>query len=482
MKNTFALINKTPPEILSLVPTYLKDSYMDETLITLTHVCRSWRAVFILHPSFWVRLDCMNTDKTRVYIERSKTLPLELRLGRVNDAFRRGGAFLLVVPHIPRLRSLSVSGDPGRVLPVLVEHFSSPAPLLDYLKINFECDQAQALPGELFNRDLSNLRVFCLVGVITPLPWRGLLNLTTFILCRVPAERILLTQLLDFFESASHLRHIYLHDSIPNFSNALPERVVFLSHLQDLSITAQPTHSILLNHLSIPAKTSLRLEFTFSGKESPIPSYLPKPLDNLNNLSGITAVNLCFGSERRFMRLNGPSGDLYILGNWTRGGDPLHAGTNRFMQSLLQFDVSGIRWLSITRSSYQSRSSDQIETWSAYKTLRPITGLRTLMLAHCRNLPFIQTLNPNKNPAEVVLCPKLEEIILYIKHFDQFQIDELLKMAEGRASRGAKLTAITIVSTDALAPTKEVFQLRKHVLRVEYKFDDALPEWDALPS
>ena len=102
------------------------------------------------------------------------------------------------------------------------------------------------------------------------------------------------------------------------------------------------------------------------------------------------------------------------------------------------------------------------------------------MLAQCNNLPFIFTLNPDKNPDKTVLCPKLEEIILYIEHPDQFHIDELLSMAEERASRGAKLSKITIVSTNALAPTKEVFQLRKYVSRVKYEFDDTPPVWDFL--
>jgi hypothetical protein len=108
--------------------------------------------------------------------------------------------------------------------------------------------------------------------------------------------------------------------------------------------------------------------------------------------------------------------------------------------------------------------------------------LRTLTLTQCNNLIFILILDPDKNTSKIVLCPKLEEIILYIKHPNQFHINELLSMAEERASRGAKLSMIMIVTTDALAPTKEVFQLRKHVSRVEYKFDDAPPEWDTLPS
>ena len=439
MKNTFALVNKTPPEILSLVPTYLEEIYKDETLITLTHVCRSWRAVFTSRPSLWARLDCTNTDKTRVYIERSKSFPLELCLGPVDDlsydAYYCEEAFLLAVPHIPRLKTLSIAGTPDQILPILVEHFSCPVPILNYLDITFECDQAQTLPEELFNRDLSTLRELCLAGVITSLPWRGLLNLTTFILCRVPAERILLTQLLDFFESAPHLRHIHLQDSIPNSSDAPAERVVSLPHLKYLSSDAQLPHSILLNHLSIPVGASLRLRFASSGEEFPVPSHLPKSLENLNNLSHITAANLCFGSGRLFMRLHGPSGELYIYGNWPgrKGQSP---GAARLMRFLDQFDTPRTRRLAVAMFCSQPRDLDKIVTWPGYKTLHRMNGLQTLILAQCENLPFIRTLNPSKNPSESVICPELEEIVLYLKSPDQFHIDELLKMAGERASKG----------------------------------------------
>lgn len=109
-------------------------------------------------------------------------------------------------------------------------------------------------------------------------------------------------------------------------------------------------------------------------------------------------------------------------------------------------------------------------------------NLRTLTLIESNNSPFILTLNPDKNPDKVVLCPKLEEITLYIDHSYKFHINELLSMAEERALRDAKFSAITIVSTDALTPLMEVFELRKHVSRVEYKFDNAPPAWDTLPG
>ena len=61
-------------------------------------------------------------------------------------------------------------------------------------------------------------------------------------------------------------------------------------------------------------------------------------------------------------------------------------------------------------------------------------------------------------------------------------VDDQLGAAEERASRDAKLSTITIVSRDAFAPSMEVFELRRHILRVECKFDNVPPAWDTLPG
>lgn len=257
MKNTFALVKKIPPEILSLIPNYWEGDHNDETMVKLTHVCRGWRDIFVSRSSLWTSLDCTNVDKTRVYIERSKSSPLQIRLGQSYHA----EASLLAVPHTPRLKTLVVSGDPTEILPALAEHFSCPVPLLEKLRIIFVRNVPNRLPETLFNGDLPSLRKLSLSGVTTSLPWRGLSNLTTFNLCYVTGDNILLTQLLDFFESALCLRHIYIRDSIPNSSDAPIERIVLLRHLEDLYITAQPAHSILLDHLFIRDGASLRLEY-----------------------------------------------------------------------------------------------------------------------------------------------------------------------------------------------------------------------------
>ena len=186
-------------------------------------------------------MDCISADKTKTYIERSKPYPLEICLGPVKDTSRLEEALILAATHISRIGTMSVSGNPTQVLPILVERFSCSVPLLEKLNVSIVCNQVLALPDKLFDGDLSSLHELPLAGFITSISWRGLSNLTTFELCRVPEDKILLTQLLDFFESAPHLRCIKLHDSIPNSSNAPAERVVSLPRLKDLRIIATST-------------------------------------------------------------------------------------------------------------------------------------------------------------------------------------------------------------------------------------------------
>ena len=482
LKNTFVLINRTPSDILTLIPDYWEDDEREKYSIGLTHVCRGWRELFSSRPSLWTRLDCKRVDKTRTYIERSKSAPLEMRLKDHPSLRCCKEAFLLATPYIGRLKTLSVFAGDQITTQVLVEHFSRPLPLLSTLKINLRHDSTPTLPDTLFGGDLSSLRALGLTGALMPLSWRGLENLTAFNLSYIPRGKILLTHLLDFFESASRLQRIFLRHSIPNSSDAPPERLVPLPHLKMLKITARPAHSILLNHLSIPSGASIGLVFTFNGANFPIQTRIPETLDNFRNLSHVTAVNLCFGPDRRALQLDGPSGELYALGTWVRESAEPHTGTTRLLRALRRFDTSRCRRLSVTQYVSRPDPSAPVVARSVGQLLLPMRDLQTLTLIHSCSLPFIFVLNPNNGSSETVLCPKLEEITFYVRRPNKFYIDELLSMVEVRALRGAKFSAITIVSTDALAPAKEVFQLRKHVSCVECKFDDAPPEWNALPS
>ena len=113
VKNAFAPINGTPADVFSLIPNYLEDSDNDEGLVKLTHVCHGWREIFISRPLLWTRLDYTSVEKTKAYIERSRSSPLKICLGQVNSTSYREEALILTVPHVGRLRSLFVSGEPN---------------------------------------------------------------------------------------------------------------------------------------------------------------------------------------------------------------------------------------------------------------------------------------------------------------------------------------------------------------------------------
>ena len=469
-------VNRIPSEVLSLIPDYCDDGEDDEDadqdLITLTHVCRSWRDIFISRSSLWTCLDCTNVDKTRIYIQRSKSSPLEIT---INDSYL-DDAFFPVTPHIRRIKSLIIRAD---ALPGALRYFYCHTPLLKELIINLTCTHPPTLNSTLFNGDLSSLRSLSLSGVITHLPWKNLENLTTFNLKSYCTGRDFVTRLLNFFENAPLLRTITLEGSIPESSDAPSGRIVPLPHLSVLVITANPVHSTLLNHLRIPTEASLVLEFTFSGEQSPLQDCLPKTSANLGNLSHITAINLRFDTTQKFMRMSGPSGELRVLARW-KEGTISHTTDRRILCSLDPFILSTTHRLTVSR--YEHRRLPQVEQCPVFQTLSSVNNLHTLVLTECLNLPFILALNPEENSSKRVLCPNLEELILYIKSRDQFHIKHLIDMAKNRTLRSAKLSSVAIVGLGELVPGKEIFKLRKYIRRVQYSIDDLPPEWDHLPG
>jgi len=185
----FAPINKIPPEILVLIPDFWDTCDRDEDVIALTHVCRTWREVFVSRSSLWTNFDCSDEEKTQVYFERSKSSPINLSLEGICPC----DPFFQIIPHVTgRLKSVFIMGPLGNVEVVTraISCLSHPAPLLEHLSIRSNPTTVPALcpalPSTLFNGDLSSLRTLRLEAVHTELPWRNMLNLTSFTLSYIP--------------------------------------------------------------------------------------------------------------------------------------------------------------------------------------------------------------------------------------------------------------------------------------------------------
>ena len=452
LKNSFAPINRIPPEVFTLIPDHYDANHAERDLIRSTHVCRSWRETLISRSSLWTHLDFTNVDKTRTFIRRSESSPLDIDLINWENETEIDNALSLIIPHVARLRSLVIRTD------------AIPEPTLD--------------PGQ-FGDDLSSLRELTLRGVITHLPWKNMANLRIFELCCPIEHEVTVTQFLDFFESAPLLHTIDINDSIPESSDAPPERIVSLCHLKSLVFIADldPMHSIL-RHLNIPVGASLMVWTRISGEESPLPDYFPETSPNIKNLSHVTAVNLCFHNEYKCAQLAGPSGSFRFHVPWGDQTTPSFIVDHRILRSIIPRILSKTHRLTI--SGYLHPGPANVDECPIFQALSSTNGLRTLMLVECKTQPFILALNPEKNGSKLVLCPNLEEIILYASSWSF--IKTLISMAKGRASRGVKLSSITLIGLGSSAPGPEMSKLRDHVMNMEYRAEVETPEWDYLPD
>ena len=465
IKNTFAPINRIPPEVLSLIPDYCDKG---EGPITLTHVCHYWREIFISRASLWTFLNCSNLYKTRVYIERSRGSPLEIYF----ITLHHHDAFLLTIPHIGRFKTLTLYGPSGDILR-LTEHFGSPAPLLEKLEITALGPHPTVLKSSLFGGNLSSLHELYLSGALIDTPWQNLSNLTTFDFRWISGNKISVTQLLDCFEHAPLLRKIQLMESLPDSSNAPIERAVSLLHLRLLEISAHVPHSILLNHLLIPTGAFMVLRSGFGDGSLPIPDHLPGSLDNLGNISHTTSISIHVCSGIR-MWFNGPSGGLYVDGSRFTP----YASDDRIFWPLNHFRTSTTERLAISQD--HDLEHPEVGESGAYRILLLMNNLRTLRLTGCIILSFVLALNPDRNVSSTVVCPGLQELIL-IGDEEGFFTDELLEMAKGRASRGAKLSTISIIYPREFI-SAGVFNLEGYASRVEHRMDATPPTWDTIPD
>ena len=161
---TIAKIDRLPPEMLVAIFVHLskqepdppgrKASYFVQDLISVTHVCRSWRQVAIAAPELWTDITMANPEAVKAFLQRSGAVPLKVGL-RLGSGARIDQDLLgAVVPHVHRFRQLSLLTHWGRGA-VGSMPFTEPAPLLERLVVYYPLGDRPAL---LFNDQAPRLR------------------------------------------------------------------------------------------------------------------------------------------------------------------------------------------------------------------------------------------------------------------------------------------------------------------------------------
>jgi len=455
LKNRLTPIKRLPFDVLSLIPDSLaadEEDDIDEDLIALTHVCRAWREIFISRSSLWTYFKCTNADKTRVYLERSKSSPITVSLYRDTTLAIDDPLFQIIPYSVCRLETLSIEAGP-EILHHIITHLPPHAPLLKRLHIysTFRSRRRQdfSFTATFFGGDLSSLRALHLECIRTDLPWRNMVNLTSVVLRSTSPNGPSMTQLLDFFESTPRLCNIELNSATP-VTDGQRGRLVPLAYLKRMTILRGSPSSVLLDQLLIPIGAELSL--LAHSFHRVIEGHLPGSLNNLRNISNIAQIHFRVSDCAR-IELSGPSGQL----NMMAGDDIADLG----FESLARLDTSKVERLEID-------SSDHPFTRPSYQELRPLENLRTLTLSRCENpYTFMAALGPDTASSGAVPCPKLEEIILIHYTGTEVDIKSVTEMAAARVSGGAKLRTIRIGGKDKLNPG-DALELKKHVLNVEY--------------
>ena len=162
-------------------------------------------------------------------------------------------------------------------------------------------------------------------------------------------------------------------------------------------------------------------------------------------------------------------------------GSPWDARDRQLLRTLGHPTLSTTQTLVI--SECESPTSAEVEECPIFQALSSTNNLRTLILIDCHNLPYILQLDPERHPSNLVLCPNIEELVLYVNSWSKVDAGPLIRMAKNRASRRARLSSIKLVCRSGQGQReREVSELKEHVTHVEYRVDEVIPAWDDVPG
>ena len=471
LQNVLAPIHKLPPEILSQIP----KSFPMRDLIVATHVCRYWRTTFTSCGPLWCNIDSTRGPEALTLLHRSQGSPIHVRVRKIPD----DEVLAKLSPHIGRIKSLHLKPR-WSVAQSVFTRFTDPAPNLETLTVICWPSTAAAgpVPSTLFTGNLPNLRFFTLQGLASDLTNFVLPNLTYFEISNVTSSPISIsfTNLLIFLERSPLLEEVRIDYHGECVHDAPKEKRISLRALRTLYISGLGLvghgDDSLLARLELSKGVDVTVMLLIQdGSANAIAYAVPPYPDRLPFMSGVKKIHA--EVLPRHGRCNfwfyGENGKVTIMARWPITNPDLNDLVVGSIQSFLPFSTDGVEEFCV--QGYQAPRDSYLPASRAFESL---PNLRSILMLHCDNTVLLHAL---RQPTRHLTVPKLRKMVLYLGLQREASGEELMELVRYRASRGARLQELSIISPEVIVPVAEVMALRQHVELVEYKMDDSTPSF-----
>ena len=471
-------INRLPMDVFVLIPRFTREEERlqfvpptNKPLITMTHVCRSWRNTLLSTPSLWTQIDFSLSAKSQqaeVFLRRSGNQLLDIYHHlRGRDYVE---PFLSTMLHnLFRLRGLSIVSYLPYLEPLL-RKFSALAPELKYLEIQSgsTMEPGAQLPN-VFGGQMPKLTSLSLYLFHTNLCYLDLPSLTRFSF--VTKKYTSIRRLIFFLERCPLLEFVEIRLSDPlQAPTPPPRRRVCLAALRELRLDITAYTTGLLDQLILPKCTEMMLkgrstDGTLIRRGTPVAQIHPSSIDHLPVTRGITKAVAIGGS----CTFSGPSGNLSFW--WSREireSVDAHFFTSFFPVSLLQIRellIGHGRWTRFGRAWKRVAAGLR----GAFEVL---TDLEGLTIVHCKMEPFLQTLGETVDGR--ILLPELQRLTVYVWCGDM-DVSALIQCTRSRKEHFRPLEEVTVVwEKDPGAVVRdEVESLREFVGELTHRVGEA---------
>ncbi|KAJ8522339.1 hypothetical protein ONZ45_g1062 [Pleurotus djamor] len=269
-RNKHSYISQIPDEILSKIFIFIRDSALELygsadqlSWLRLSAVCRHWRRITLATPALWSYIDFNSLDCAETMIERSKAVPITLKLafrGASDDHRLRK----IVADAISKksLREVDIQSSRREDIIRLLSHRTPrSAPFLESLRLTC-ITQDDYVPTNWRWYHMPSLRRLELIDMPLPQHFDYFSKLTYLKLD--PPELISVNETLELLRHTPHVEELSIgsicnKEFVPTLRSVTG---VSLSHLRSLELQADDTNSArILSSLSYPRSASVSLEF-----------------------------------------------------------------------------------------------------------------------------------------------------------------------------------------------------------------------------